>query len=105
MSNMNVANEINRQIKAMDFWCHAYIGVKQAIAMERDGKPGLTYICTRGVRVEILLNEGQDLYEVYSYKMGRGANRYTPSYKYQSLEVFIDELSSVVCKAYDTAIN
>lgn len=102
---LDVANEISRQIKALDFWAFAYIGTKSKIAIEVDGKPGLRLVCTKGVYVDILLNEGQDLYEVMSWKAGRGANRGEKKVKFEAIEVFVDVMPKTVCDAYDNAIG
>ena len=106
MSNsLNVANEILRQMKALDFWAMAYIGTKSKVAIEVAGKPGLRLICTKGVYVDVLLNEGEDLYEVTSWKAGRGANRGSVNTKSTALGVFVDFMPKAVCDAYDAAIG
>jgi hypothetical protein len=102
MSNtLEVATEINRQINALDYWCRAYIGAKKSIAMTHKGMDGLTYVCTKGIYVEILLDAGKDIYEVNSYKMGRGKNASVRNYKYEAVEVYVDVLADTVRKAYD----
>ena len=72
---LEIANEINRQIKALDPLSFCYIGTRDKGSVEIEGKPGLRLICTKGIHVDILLNEGEDLYEVYAWKWGRGVNR------------------------------
>ena len=102
MSNtLEVANEINRQVNALDYWCRAYIGVKSSVAVTRNGMDGLTYVCNKGIYVEVLLDAGKDLYEVRSYKLGRGKNSLRCNFKYEAIEVYADVLADTVREAYD----
>lgn len=103
--SLEVANTIISQIKAMDFWALGYIGTKQHLAIEENGKPGLRLICTKGVMVDILLDECEDLYEVTSWKAGRGANRHERKIKFEAIEVFVDSMPQTMCDAYDNAIG
>ena len=103
--SLNIDNEIVRQVKALDPLAFFYIGTKSKMAVEVNGMIGLRLVCTKGIYVDVLLNEGEDLYEVYSWKAGRGKNLGNRNIKSTATGVFVDSMPKAVCDAYDTALR